>query len=71
MKEEVLIQKLNAIIKEAIEHGGDSGGAYFSNTEALILEMKYFLRWYGLDKNFGIMDENGWLRFYKKSDILE
>lgn len=71
MSDDVLIQRINGIIKEAIEHGGDSGGAYFSNGEGLIKEMKYFLRWSGLDKNYGIMDEDGWVKFYKKSHIVE
>ena len=71
MSNDVLINKINSMIKEAIEHGGDSGGAYFSNEEALTREMKYFLRWSGLDKDYGIMNEEGMLRFYKKSHIVE
>lgn len=71
MSQDILIEKLNSIISEAIAHGGDSGGAYFSNEEALIREMKQFLRWYGLHENYGIMNENGLLRFYNKSHIVE
>jgi hypothetical protein len=71
MSDSVLIERINIIIKEAIEHGGDSGGAYFSNSEVLIKEMKYFLRWTGFDKDYGIMNEDGWIRFYKKSHIVE
>lgn len=65
------IEKINKIIAEAIEHGGDSGGAYFSNKDGLVAEMRFFLRWSGLDNFYGIMDEDGWIRFYKKSSIVE
>lgn len=71
MSEDVLIERINNIIQEAIEHGGDVGGAYYSNRDGLIREMRHFLRWAGLDKTFGIMDEKGWLKFYKKSHIVE
>ena len=71
MIDEKVIEWVNKIIHEAIEHGGDSGGAYFSNKECLVNTMKHFLRCFNLHNNFGIMDENGWLRFYKKSDIVE
>lgn len=70
MNHDRLIERVNKIITEAIEHGGDSGGAYFSNRDGLIHEMKRFLNWTGLDREYGIMDENGWIRFYKKSDIV-
>jgi hypothetical protein len=65
------MEKINRIIAEAIEHGGDCGGAYFSNRDGLVDEMKDFLCWAGLDKDYGIMDDGGWIKFYKKSDIVE
>lgn len=65
------IDLLNRMIHEAIIHGGDHGGAYFINNEALIKEMRYYLNWTGLNKTVGIMDEDGWVRFYIKSDIAE
>lgn len=34
------IDQLNIVIKEAIDHGGDDGGAYFCNKENLIKEMR-------------------------------
>lgn len=71
MSDDVLIERINSMIDEAIQHGGDSGGAYFCNRDGLVNSMKYFLNWSGLKNNYGIMDENGWLRFYKKSDIVE
>lgn len=67
----LLLRYMNNIIAEAIEHGGDSGGAYYSNRDGLIKEMHYFLRWAGFDKEYGIMDEGGILRFYKKEHIVE
>lgn len=71
MLNDVLIGEINSLIEEAIVHGGDSGGAYFNNEEDLIKAMKRFLRMSGLDKDYGIMNEVGWLRFYKKSNIVE
>ena len=67
----LLLRYMNNIIAEAIEHGGDSGGAYFSNRDGLIVSMKFFLNWSGLGKDYGIIDEDGFLKFYKKSDIVE
>ena len=65
------IDLINKIINEAIIHGGDSGGAYCMNNEGLIKQMRYYLNWTGLNKTVGIMDEDGWIRFYLKSDIAE
>ena len=67
----VHIERLNRIIHEAIIHGGDSGGAYFINDEGLTKEMRYYLNWTGLKETVGIMNEEGWIRFYLKSDIAE
>lgn len=67
----LLLVYINKIINEAIDHGGDSGGAYYCNREGLIKEMSDLLRWTGLNKEYGIMDEGGRLRFYKKSNIVE
>lgn len=35
MVNEHFMERLNKIIAEAIEHGGDCGGAYFSNRDGL------------------------------------
>jgi hypothetical protein len=67
----LLLRYMNNIIAEAIEHGGDSGGAYYSNRDGLIMEMSNLLRWAGFNKEYGIMDEGGILRFYKKEHIVE
>lgn len=66
-----LTRMVNDIIEEAIEHGGDSGGAYCTNTEGLVKAMKRFLNWCGYKDRIGIMNEDGILRFYRKSDIVE
>ena len=68
---EKFLDWVNEIISEAIEHGGDSGGAYFSNKEGLLNTMKQFLRWSGLHNTYGIMYEDGWPRFYKKDNVVE
>lgn len=69
--DEKFLDWVNKIISEAIEHGGDEGGAYYSNKDGLLNTMKHFLRWSGLNKKYGIMYEEGWARFYKKDDIVE
>lgn len=68
----IYIDYLNRIISEAIEHGGDSGGAYFTNRDGLVNAMKFFLKWTGLEKTVGIMDCDGQeIRFYLKRFITE
>ena len=47
---EIFCEHINSIIEEAIEHGGDRGGAYFSNQEALEHSIILFLNWVGLNK---------------------
>ena len=42
---------LNDIIFEAVTHGGDSGGPYFSNQEDLEKTINNFLIWAGLEKD--------------------
>ena len=49
---------LNKIIEEAINHGGDDGGAYFINQDYLIAEIKAFLRWTGLDEYLIVYNDN-------------
>lgn len=67
----LMLGYMNNIIAEAIEHGGDSGGAYYSNRDRLIKAMHNLLSWASIEKEYGIMDENGMLRFYKKEHIVE
>ena len=42
MTQEDLVKHINRIIQEAIEHGGDDGGAYFCNAEGLKESMEAF-----------------------------
>lgn len=69
--EALFVSQLNDIIDNAVIHGGDSGGAYFSNTDGLIGAMRYFLKWTGLNKTVGIMNNDGKIQFYIKSSIVE
>ena len=66
---DTLLKLVNSIIAEAIEHGGDSGGAYYNNAEGLRDKMTCLLRWCGLQDEFVIvdlnMDGNDELRFAK------
>lgn len=39
------LRLLNKIIKESIDHGGDSGGPYLINEEALIKAMEDYLKY--------------------------
>lgn len=68
--EDDLCERVNKIIKEAIIHGGDSGGAYYDNYEGLMKAMTEFLEHYKLD-GYVIIDETGCgpneLRFAKKA----
>lgn len=50
------IQKINAIIDEAIFHGGDCGGPYYSNSEKLREAMEDYLKYMGYDKSFEVCE---------------
>lgn len=39
-----MVKGVNAIIEEAVEHGGDAGGAYLTNHDGLRLAMETFIR---------------------------
>lgn len=72
MKDRILVEKLNDIIREAIEHGGDRGGAYFSNRDGLVNAMKGYLTWTGMNEKVGIMDDEGeMIQFFLKRHIAE
>lgn len=68
--EKFFIEKLNRIIAEAIDHGGDNGGAYYTNRDRLIRAMRDLLKWTGMDKTVGIMDDGEVPRFFLKRHIL-
>ena len=60
----ILVEYVNRIIREAIKHGGDLGGPYFSNEEGLVEEMLKFGRWAGLS-GYGIFDDSDVPQFGK------
>lgn len=48
--ESVMMKHINEIIEEAVFHGGDSGGPYFSNMDDLVSKMRDFRTWAGLEE---------------------
>lgn len=46
----IFCKQFNNIIKQAIIHGGDTGGAYFINEGGLLETIRNFLSWTGLNK---------------------
>lgn len=48
--ESVMMEYINEIIEEAVSHGGDEGGAYFTNMDNLVSKMRDFRTWAGLDE---------------------
>lgn len=61
---EFLVQLVNDIVKEAIRHGGDSGGAYFTNHKKLFSALTYLKNWLGLD-GYAVVDFSGELYLAK------
>lgn len=49
VKREIIVDALNKVIEEAISHGGDAGGAYYSNDIGLFAAMTQFALIFGLD----------------------
>ena len=45
------IEILNNLIYESVEHGGDSGGAYYSNTEDILKAINEYLKFFHLEDN--------------------
>ena len=45
-----IIKYLNRVLEEAIYHGGDGGGAYFSNEDALLESLNVLLKYLKLDE---------------------
>ena len=43
------IEILNNLIYESVEHGGDSGGAYYSNTEGILKAINEYLKFFHLE----------------------
>lgn len=68
--EKFFIEKLNRIIAEAIYHGGDAGGAYYTNRDDLIHAIRDLLRWTGMHETVGIMDDGMVPQLFLKRHIL-
>ena len=43
------IEILNNLIYESVEHGGDSGGPYYSNTEDILKAINEYLKFFHLE----------------------
>ena len=43
------IEILNNLIYESVEHGGDSGGAYYSNIEGILKAINEYLKFFHLE----------------------
>ncbi len=43
------IKILNNLIYESVEHGGDSGGAYYSNIEDILKAINEYLKFFHLE----------------------
>ena len=67
---EFLVQLVNDVVKEAIRHGGDSGGAYFTNHKNLFRELTDLRNWLGLD-DYVVVDFSGELYLAKLAGEVE
>lgn len=54
----IQIEALNNLLRQAIDHGGDSGGPYFSNKDKTILALKQFLTYVGVREYDIILKDN-------------
>ena len=66
----ILVEHINSIIDEAVEHGGDSGGAYCTNREGLLEAMRHLHRWLGL-KPYIIVETDIGFAYSKPVDFKE
>ena len=53
---EHIVEALNDVINEAIYHGGDSGGAYYTNSEDLMYSVNRLLSVLNLDTEYKISE---------------
>ena len=51
LKKQEELSLINNIVEQAIYHGGDIGGPYFSNRDSLCEAMKKYLVYKGFDKD--------------------
>lgn len=61
----ILTDHINKIIREAIDHGGDSGGAYFTNREKLKSAMGQLICWLSLHDYVICEDYEGYMYYAK------
>lgn len=61
----ILTDYINKIIREAIDHGGDSGGPYFVNGEELHDAMRRLKMWLSL-KDYVICGGKKYYMYYEK-----
>lgn len=59
------IEILNNLICEAVTHGGDAGGPYYSNTKGIVDAIDKYLEFFKLDNDFIVKtklppDEDGY-----------
>ena len=61
------IEILNNLIYESVEHGGDAGGAYYSNTEGILKAINEYLKFFHLEDSCVIKTKTepneDWLSF--------
>ena len=58
------IEILNNLIYESVEHGGDAGGAYYSNTENILKAINEYLKFFHLEDSCIIKNKTeDWLSF--------
>lgn len=65
---DTFIEIINDIIETAIDHGGDSGGPYFSDTEKLEKEMRLLIKWAHLDE-YLVCDNGGYLFYARDYEV--
>lgn len=66
------IELLNDVIAAAIDHGGDTGGPYYSNADGLARAMFRLRDWMGLRNEIGVLnDDGGCLQYFLLRHIQE
>jgi hypothetical protein len=74
------IELINNIIEESVIHGGDAGGAYFSNSKKVCSAIQKWLNYHDLSDTYIVKDQkyyddegeriyfNTYPQIYKKGD---
>lgn len=63
----IMMKYINEIIEEAVFHGGDIGGPYFTNMDDLLSKMRKFRAWTGSNE-YKICVVNEIPKFVKLAD---